>query len=847
MNTGRRHLDWVMVLLVGVVVLSPAISIIASNWTDGLEVLLWAALAGMAASALISISRFRSLTAHLLSLVYGAALIGHMMTSALAFLSLRERILNLYFRVSGWILVAVRGGTGRDSMMFILLLALLFWWIGYLAIWNTVRQQRIWRALIPPGVALVINYYYYAGSSPLAPYLVLYLLCAFLVIVRSYTVLQERRWTSEQIGFNSEVRFDLLRSGLVLGVLAITLAWVVPTAATSEQAYEMWRRVEGPWRRVEEDFTRMFSTLRSQARVYGNPFGRMITLRGPRTLRDTPVLQVIAPSEHRYYWWGIAYDRYTGSGWINTDTESVRLDNPWQSPNLEYYSAREIVTQTVMLFLPRNTLVFAAPQPVRVSVPVQAEGHINRSGNLDISQLTSIRTMMQGALYQVVSLVSFADTASLRNAGTDYPAWVTERYLQLPESLPPSVRQQARTIAGDLATPYDKAAAIEAWLRANVVYDDKTPAPPEDQDGVQYVLTIKRGYCDYYASAMVVMLRALNVPARLVVGYAQGRYDSANNVYHVTEKDSHTWVEVFFPKYGWIVFEPTASQPEVIRPTPQPVTPTPTPGSGSDDEDSINPGGIRSPREPDLDELERGFGAGFRRTSLFGGLFDSWIGPIALAGLILALVFVFVWLRERRALGRARRPRSAARGFGSWLGLIGLVELAVIVLFLALYGLGRVGVGALGNLAAVMAPWIAVIGLAEILAALALTAMGIFERYGLRGMTRTAQVYARLLRFSNWLNVRWKDSQTPRERGQVLARAAPDADEFITQIVDNYTREQYSPVPPDPSNAEQLWQATSPLLWMAGLRQRIRQVRGRVDDLRLQWDALVRRLNQQFG
>lgn len=847
MSTGRQHLDWVMVLLVSIVVLSPAISIIASNWTDGLEVLLWAALAGMTAGALISISRFRSLAAHLLSLVYGAALIGHMMTSSLAFLSLRERILNLYFRVSGWILVAVRGGTGRDSMMFILLLALIFWWIGYLAIWNTVRQQRIWRALIPPGVALVINYYYYAGSSPLAPYLVLYLLCAFLVIVRSYTVLQERRWTSEQIGFNSDVRFDLLRSGLVLGVLAIALAWVVPTAATSEQAYEMWRRVEGPWRRVEEDFTRMFSTLRSQARVYGNPFGRMITLRGPRTLRDTPVLQVIAPGDRRYYWRGIAYDRYTGSGWLNTDAESVRLESPWQMPSLETYSAREPVTQTIMVFLPRNTLVFAAPQPVRVSVPVQAEGHINRDGRLDISQITSIRTLMQGALYQVVSWASVADTESLRNAGTDYPAWVTERYLQLPESLPLSVRQQARTIAGDLATPYDKAVAIEAWLRANIVYDDKTPAPPEDQDGVQYVLTIKRGYCDYYASAMVVMLRALNVPARLVVGYAQGRYDSANSVYHVTEKDSHTWVEVFFPKYGWIEFEPTASQPEVIRPTPQPVTPTPTPGPDSDDDDAINPGGPRNPREPDEEDLYRRFGGGSWRPSPFGSLFNSWIGPVGLVGLILAIAFVFVWLRERRASRRVRQPRGATRGFGSWLGLIGLVELAAIVLFLALYGLGQVGVRTLGTLAVGMAPWIAVIGLAEIIVIIALTAMGIFERYGLQGMTRTAQAYARLLRFANWLNVRWKESQTPRERGQAFARAAPAADEFITQIVDDYTREQYSPVPPDPTNAEQLWQATSPLLWMAGLQQRILELRRRVDELRLGWDALMRRLNQQFG
>ena len=140
-------------------------------------------------------------------------------------------------------------------------------------------------------------------------------------------------------------------------------------------------------------------------------------------------------------------------------------------------------------------------------------------------------------------------------------------------------REHCRAIS---TTPYDKATAIEAWLRANVVYDDQTPAPPQDQDGVAYVLAVKRGYCDYYASAMVVMLRSLGVPARVAVGYAQGQYDSVNGVYHVTEKDSHSWVEVFFPKYGWVEFEPTASQPLIANRAPAGYhRAPPTPGTSS--------------------------------------------------------------------------------------------------------------------------------------------------------------------------------------------------------------------------------------------------------------------------
>ena len=64
-----------------------------------------------------------------------------------------------------WIALALRGGTGRDSMMFILLMAVLVWWLGYTAIWNTVRHQRIWRALLPSGVVLFVNLYYYPGPK----------------------------------------------------------------------------------------------------------------------------------------------------------------------------------------------------------------------------------------------------------------------------------------------------------------------------------------------------------------------------------------------------------------------------------------------------------------------------------------------------------------------------------------------------------------------------------------------------------------------------------------------------------------------------------------------------------
>jgi hypothetical protein len=122
--------------------------------------------------------------------------------------------------------------------------------------------------------------------------------------------------------------------------------------------------------------------------------------------------------------------------------------------------------------------------------------------------------------------------------------------------------------------PYDKADAIEKLLRT-FKYNQGIAAPPGNQDGVDYFLfDVREGYCDYYASAMVVMLRSVGVPARFVVGYTPGEpkeqeeQSDDDPVYRVLERNAHAWPEVYFPSYGWIQFEPTASEPLLSRPAP---------------------------------------------------------------------------------------------------------------------------------------------------------------------------------------------------------------------------------------------------------------------------------------
>lgn len=163
--------------------------------------------------------------------------------------------------------------------------------------------------------------------------------------------------------------------------------------------------------------------------------------------------------------------------------------------------------------------------------------------------------------YSVSGLASTATPDQLAGASSDYPDWVSDRYLQLPENFSARTAGLALELTAGDDNPYDKAKSIEAYLRENITYDLTVGAPPDDQDVVEYLLFENpRGYCEHYATAMAVMLRSLGVPARIVGGYAPGTWDDAQGAYVYLQSDAHAWVEVFFPGYGWIPFEPTASE-----------------------------------------------------------------------------------------------------------------------------------------------------------------------------------------------------------------------------------------------------------------------------------------------
>ncbi len=144
----------------------------------------------------------------------------------------------------------------------------------------------------------------------------------------------------------------------------------------------------------------------------------------------------------------------------------------------------------------------------------------------------------------------------LRAAGTDYPSEITESYLQVPQ-LDSRIPELARTITANAATPADKAIALETYLRSKYNYTLDLAGKPGKDPLAHFLFETRAGHCEYFASAMAVMLRTLGIPSREVNGFLPGEYNSLGGDYIVRASDAHSWVEAYFPGNGWVVFDPT--------------------------------------------------------------------------------------------------------------------------------------------------------------------------------------------------------------------------------------------------------------------------------------------------
>jgi transglutaminase-like putative cysteine protease len=268
------------------------------------------------------------------------------------------------------------------------------------------------------------------------------------------------------------------------------------------------------------------------------------------SIRLSPKVRFTVEADESQYWQTATYDRYTGSGWVrtgSTDPYQGRLRGP---PGASRRLVQTVTAESTVSAVP------AAWKPVAVSSDGNVAQRLRVTQQGFFVPATNIRA---GESYTVESRVSRYTSEQLRRSGTNYPERIQSSYLQLPESTSPRVREKAAEIAGGEDNPYDKAVAIEQWLEENKRYS-LTVERPEGDVAEAFLFEMDAGYCTYYATTMVTLLRTQGVPARLAVGYTPGEQVS-DGKYVVRGLDSHAWVEVYFADVGWVRFDPTPADP----------------------------------------------------------------------------------------------------------------------------------------------------------------------------------------------------------------------------------------------------------------------------------------------
>ena len=430
-----------------------------------------------------------------------------------------------------------------------------------------------------------------------------------------------------------------LRAGLIATIAAVTLA---PSLPGFGSAPALMNRGPG-------------------ARVRFNP---LVAIRP--TLDNSPVRTVFevktnAPTYYRL----TALEHFNGDAW--EEERDLSLAPAADRVGIDFPVRSRTVSQTFTLDRLAGPWLPAAYEVTEVHGVFGARIQ-DSSRALIVSQSSRPRT------YEVISEVPIVSGADL-DVPTTYDDLAMRRFLALPRT-PAEVEQIARSVTAGATTTYRKMLALQNYLRT-FTYDDRVAAGHNFKTIVEFLTTVKRGYCEQFAASMAVMARTLGIPSRVVIGFGTGT-PIGRSTYSVTTRDAHAWPEIYFPQAGWIAFEPTprdgvARVPSYAVP-PVGVAPD-EPGSGRPSTATSSPQpsrGTSGGRKGPLDDP-----AGGRIRVVRSAL--STAGLVILAAILLSgLALVALAVRRRARIRRAGHGREAVRvryvDFLGWCASAGLMR-----------------------------------------------------------------------------------------------------------------------------------------------------------------------------
>jgi transglutaminase-like putative cysteine protease len=300
-------------------------------------------------------------------------------------------------------------------------------------------------------------------------------------------------------------------------------------------------------------------------------FSETVNLGDIRKILRSPmvVMRIMPEGNIRAYvgvkWRGVTLDSFNGKKWFNDNADRISLppESPQRfvvpAPDGWAHRPHRPLRYRVLRAALSTDVLFAAAEPRELSgvrmLSLDETGSLHNPQNLSVP-----------FAYDVVSDAGLPPAKQLQSSTTQFPPEIRLVYLRLPHTMDPRVSELARTLTASATNNYDRAVVIQSYLRNNFQYTLDPPAiEPEDPVG-SFLFRSKSGFCEYFAAAMAVMLRTLNVPSRLVNGFQTGSYNRFGKDFVVRARDAHSWVEVYFTGYGWIPFDPTPADPHPVLP-----------------------------------------------------------------------------------------------------------------------------------------------------------------------------------------------------------------------------------------------------------------------------------------
>lgn len=253
-------------------------------------------------------------------------------------------------------------------------------------------------------------------------------------------------------------------------------------------------------------------------------------------------------------WRGVTLDRYDGQSWNNIGPDPIPIRRSGESFRVEEPNWSNGYTEQQFFMEPINiNTVFAAPRPLLVT------GLPELSRDLGDALWTEIHR------FNKISYTVYSDTAVpadkelAEDNSRDYPRSVSQRYLQLPDEHDSRIDQLAAQVSEGAKTQIETIRRIEQHLRTQYEYSLDLRRVESGDPVADFLFNTRAGHCEYFASAMVLMLRSRRIPARIVNGFQTGEYNPKVDVFTVRQSDAHSWVEAYFPQSKWVAFDPTPS------------------------------------------------------------------------------------------------------------------------------------------------------------------------------------------------------------------------------------------------------------------------------------------------